>query len=221
MVYISEFLPNPTGPDAAGEFIELYNGGPADVSLKGWRIGTGTASTTPSGETIVPAKTKAFQLTGFAVPARGYLVLKHAEDGISLKNTDGALLLYGPEGDVADKAAFHGAAPEGQSYSRMDGGADPGRYFVFTDPTPGALNAVFGGNVSVEHHQAGVPLGPPPAEYAPALAAFSAIGFGAFLAAIITYAIKKNENISNVLFGGDKAPRRGIFEAAFRRPPAE
>ena len=221
MVYINEFFPNPAGPDAAGEFIELYNDGPAAVSLAGWKIGTGTVSTTVAGQTVVPAKAKAFQLEGFAVPSRGYLVLKHAEDGISLKNTDGALLLYGPDGNVVSEEAFRGAAPEGQSYSRMNGGAGSGRYFIFTDPTPGGPNAAFGGNIAAAHYPEGVPLGPPPAMPASTTAIFSAIGLGAFLATIITYAIKKNKNLSHLLFGGNEAPRGGIFETAFRHPERE
>ncbi len=221
MVYINEFFPNPVGPDAAGEFIELYNDSPMAVSLAGWRIGAGTVSTTVADQAIIPAKTKIFHLAGFAVPPHGYLVLRHKEDGISLKNTDGALLLYSPDGKVADKAAFHGAAPDGQSYSRMDGGAGFGRYFIFTDPTPGGPNVAFGGNVAVAHYPEGVPLGPSPAMSASTPAIFSAIGLGAFLATIITYVIKKNKNLSHLFFGGNEAPRGGIFKTAFRRPARE
>lgn len=227
MIYINEWLPNPVGTDAAGEFIELYNSGSTTVPLAGWRIGTGTETTTAEGEeAIAPAKTKPAPLTGIAVPPGDYLVLKHADDGISLKNTGGALLLYGPDGKIADDAAFHGTAPEGQSYSRLEmqqSGALAGNRFMFTDPTPGTANAAFGGSIAVVHHPAGVPLNAQPAIPVPVSAACSAMGFGALLAVIFTYAAKKNGYLSDIFFGRNEAPRRGIFEAAFRRaqPPED
>lgn len=209
MVYINEFLPNPIGVDGPSEFIELYNGGAGAVDLAGWKIGTGTASTTP----VTPAKTpKPFALAGRTIAAHGYLVLTHAADGLTLKNTDGALLLYGPDGKVADLAAFNGAAPEGKSYSRISYDAGPGQHFIFTDPTPGAANAAFDNIIAVAHYRAGAPLDPVPFTASPAGIALYAIGLGALLALLFIYAVKKNENLSHYLFGGNEAPRRGIFE---------
>ena len=41
MLYINEWLPNPVGNDATGEFIELYNSGTTGVSLNGYSLGDG------------------------------------------------------------------------------------------------------------------------------------------------------------------------------------
>ncbi len=109
MIYINEWFPNPVGNDAAGEFIELYNSGAATVSLDGYALGDGAK--------------KRFSLSGYSIPPGGYLVLTHADDKLTLKNTNGEVLLYGPSGQVVDSASFTGAAPEGRSFSRVDYGA--------------------------------------------------------------------------------------------------
>ena len=41
MVSISEWLPNPKGKDADGEWFELVNTGDTDINLSGWRIAAG------------------------------------------------------------------------------------------------------------------------------------------------------------------------------------
>ena len=202
MIYINEFLPNPVGPDAQGEFVELYNADAATISLAGWKLGTGTRAT--STGSVAPAKTKPFPFSGRTIPPHGYLVLRHAETGLSLKNTDGALLLYGPDGKVADIAAFSGSAPEGKSFSRVEYARGPAEHFAFVDPTPGSANAPFDVRVHAMRHVAGAPLGPRPSIAAPF---FSALGLAAAIAITIFYAIKKNENLSHLLFGGDEKPR--------------
>ena len=65
MLYINEWLPNPVGADAAGEFVELYNSGNSAAPLNGYTLGTGAK--------------KKFSLTGYTIPAGGYLVLKKAQ----------------------------------------------------------------------------------------------------------------------------------------------
>ncbi len=62
VVFLNEWLPNPVGADAEGEFVELFNGGAADARLDGWRLETEGG--------------KKFALDGRYVPARGYLILK-------------------------------------------------------------------------------------------------------------------------------------------------
>ena len=137
MIYINEWFPNPIGADASSEFVEFYNSASGTVSLAGWKLGAGTASATA----IIPAKTKPVSLAKFSVPPRGYLVLEKAQDKLTLKNIDGALLLYGPSGTVVDRASFAGTAPEGKSFSRVSYDGSAAQHFMFTKPTPGATNA--------------------------------------------------------------------------------
>lgn len=187
MLYINEWLPNPVGNDAAGEFIELYNSGAAAVKLDGYALGDGAKKT--------------FSLGGYAVSPGGYLVLKHAQDKLTLKNTDGEVLLYGPGGQVIDSASFAGAAPEGQSFSRVDQSAAPIAHFAFEYPTPGAANKMIDTAVSVAQYPAGVPLA-----HGTAPGSFLILMFGTatFFLLFFIYVIRRNKNISDLLFGGDE-----------------
>jgi hypothetical protein len=205
VIFISEWLPNPTGPDASGEFIELYNDASAAMDLRGWRLGAGTATTTEDGaQAVIAARTKPFSLTGVVVPGKGYRVLRHAEDGLSLKNTDGALLLYGPDGRVADAARFAGSAPEGKSFSRTDYARNSSQPFLFTDPTPGAANAPGNDAIHVVRYREGVPLNPGPAD---ASIFLSAIALAALIAFSFIYAVKKSDHLSHRIFGRDEDAR--------------
>ncbi|HEY5221262.1 MAG TPA: lamin tail domain-containing protein [Candidatus Paceibacterota bacterium] len=188
MLYINEWLPNPIGNDAVGEFIELYNGGATPADLNGYALGDGTK--------------KKFSLTGYSIPPGGYLVLNHAQDKLTLKNTGGALWLYGPHGRVVDSASFSGAAPEGKSFSRVDYSAAPIAHFAFEYPTPGTANKTIDTTVSVNDYPLGVPL----ASSQLSSAAFIVLtaGVASFFLLFFIYVIRQNRNISNLFFGRDE-----------------
>lgn len=187
MVYINEWFPNPVGNDTAGEFIELYNSGPASAKLDGYTLGDGAK--------------KKFKLDGYSISPGGYLFLKHAQDKLTLKNTDGVVSLYGPNGQTVDGANFIGAAPEGKSYSRVDYSAAPITHFVFTFPTPGAKNKTIDTTVKVIDYPLGVPL-----SSQLSLAGFAGLmmGVASFFLLFFIYAIQKNRNLSKFFFGRDK-----------------
>jgi hypothetical protein len=187
MVYINEWFPNPVGNDSAGEFIELYNSSAVAASLSGWTLSDGAK--------------KRFSLAGYSIPPNGYLVLKHAQDKFSLKNTSGTVVLYSPDGQVVDSASFSGAAPEGKSFSRVDYGTAPIAHFAFTYPTPGAVNKTIDTTVRANNYPLGVPLSP---NLSPAGFIVLAFGTASFFLLFFIYAIKKNRNISNLFFGGDE-----------------
>jgi hypothetical protein len=187
MIYINEWFPNPVGNDAAGEFIELYNGGAAAARLDGYALSDGAK--------------KRFSLAGYTIPPGGYLVLKKAQDKLTLKNTDGAVFLYGPSGQVVDSASFVGAAPEGKSFSRVDYGTAPIAHFAFAYPTPGAANKTIDTTVSVRDYPLGVPLSP---QLSPAGFATLLFGTASFFLLFFIYVIQKNRNISDFFFGRDE-----------------
>jgi len=187
MPYINEWLPNPVGNDATGEFIELYNSGAAIAKLDGYTLGDGAKKT--------------FKLDGYSIPPGGYLVLKHVQDKLTLKNTNGEVLLYGPNGQVVDGAHFAGAAPEGKSFSRVDYGAAPITHFAFVYPTPGAANKTIDTTVSANDYPLGVPLSP---QLSPAAFIVLIFGVASFFLLFFIYVIQKNRNISNFFFGGDE-----------------
>jgi len=187
MLYINEWLPNPVGNDAAGEFIELYNASAGTASLNGYSLGDGAKKT--------------FSLAGYSIPRGGYLVLKKAQDKLSLKNTDGEVLLYGPGGQVVDQANFSGAAPEGKSFARVDYGTAPVAHFAFEYPTPGAANKTIDTTVSANRYPIGVPLSP---RLSPVSFIILMVGTASFFLVFFIYVIQKNRNISDFFFGGNK-----------------
>ncbi len=190
MVFINEWLPNPVGADAAGEWIELWNGGGTAVDLDGWVLKTENG--------------KKVSLTGQHVSARGYLVLKRTTTKLSLRNTDGGLTLYDARGALVDHGNFDGSAPEGKSFSRIDHTGGPAQHFAFANPTPSAANAVVRDVVAVRSYPAGAPL-----NRGFTNSAFSAImmGTAVLLTGLIIYVIKANDSLSKLFFSGDEGIR--------------
>jgi hypothetical protein len=190
MLYINEWFPNPVGTDAAAEFVELYNSGSSAVALSGYALGTGAK--------------KKFSLAGYTISPGGYLVLKKAQTKLALKNTDGALFLYGSSGQLADQASFVGSAPEGKSFSRISYDVTLAQHFIFTDPTPGARNKTANTMIASVNYPEGVSLSP---QLAPSSFFLLAIGVASTILFLFIYIFAKNENLSHHLFGGDETNR--------------
>lgn len=189
MIYINEWLPNPVGNDAAGEFVELYNSSGGAVSLEGYALSAGK---------------KATSLAGYSIAGHGYLVLNKAQSKLSLKNSDGGLWLYGPSGQPIDYGAFAGAAPEGKSFSRVSYDAANIQHFAFVYPTPGAVNETISTAVSVIQYPIGVSLTP---QLAPISFIGITLGTAFALAILFIYVIKKDYELQKLFFGRDEALR--------------
>ena len=187
MVYLNEWLPNPTGPDATSEFVELYNSGNGTANLDGWFLKASAKKT--------------FSFTGQTIAARGYLLLMRSATKLSLKNTSETLSLYDASGHLIDQSSFVGAAPEGKSFSRVDYGAADIQHFAFIAPTPGAANGTFDTQVFANSYPFSVPLN---AQLNTAQFFGMMMWVAVLLAALITYAIKTNDNVSQRLFGRDE-----------------
>ena len=128
MIYINEWLPNPSGSDKGAEWIELFNGGTEKISLKNW--------------TLVSGNGKKFVLNDQALIPGGYLVLKQPETKLTLRNQNDSLALYDNRGKIISQSSFYGSAPEGKSFSRDDDQAVRGATFVFSEQTPGDADIV-------------------------------------------------------------------------------
>ncbi len=191
MIFINEWLPNPTGPDAKGEFIELYNNGSTLVNLSGW---------------ILQADKKKFKLSE-SIRANEYLVLSRSKTKLPLKNTDETLFLYDAAGHLVDQSAFEGSAPEGESFSRVSYNTcnsssicNAVQQFVWGRPTPGTKNSVVAEiGISDIRYPEDVPLNNYHLNW------FSVFGFtllaGVIFAAVLWYAMKHDEDISQLFFG--------------------
>jgi Lamin Tail Domain len=188
VVLINEWLPNPVGADAAGEFLELYNNGASAVPLTSWSVKT--------------EKGKTFSLAGRTIPPRGYLVLEKSETKLTLRNTDGDLSLYAPDGTLADHGKFSGNAPEGKSFSRVNDDTGPSAHFLFAAPTPGAANRTPVITVATNDHPYGIPLDP---QFTSADFFAIMVGTAALLTGLIHYLIKHHEDLSKLLSASDKS----------------
>lgn len=125
-IIINEFLPNPIGDDAAGEFIELFNPSEQTADLSGWQLDDAAAGS------------KAYALpAGTIVGARTYRVFMREQTGIALNNTGDEVRLLDPVGKVHVQAHYNESAPDGQSYNWM-----AGSYVRSTTTTPGSANVV-------------------------------------------------------------------------------
>ena len=119
---INEFLPNPTGPDNEGEWIELYNNSDADVDLTNWRLEDA------SGQKYV--------FKNEVIKKKDFLVLSYNKTKISLNNNGETLTLYSPQNEIAFKITYSGNAKEGYSFARF--AANDWRWTKIL--TPGAPN---------------------------------------------------------------------------------
>ena len=200
-VLINEWLPNPTGNDAAGEFVELFNNGAEATRIDGWTLRT--------------LGKKQAKIQG-AIPARGFLLLPRTSTKLVLRNTDEGVALYNATGVLVDESKFIGAAPEGKSFNRATiAGASSTRndtqQFRWMDPTPGAVNhasapseiTVFSGPFDVPLNHAALGAG-----------GFISVmlGIAALLTGLILYSIKANEDLSNLFFARDETagPTSGL-----------
>ncbi len=119
---LNEFLPDPVGDDASGEWIELYNDSDQAISL--------------AGVTIQDSSTSHFTLSNEIIEAHQYLLINRTQSGIALNNSDDAVILRDPAGNQIDTTSYSGSS-EGWSWALIDGGWRWSRL-----PTPGAVNQI-------------------------------------------------------------------------------
>lgn len=180
MILINEWLPNPAGPDAEGEWLELYNGGGELVSLSGWRVENRSG--------------KGIKLGNIQLGPGEYVVLYRKNTKLILRNRDEALSLYNALGEEVHRAEFLGSVPEGKSVSRL--GSD----FLVTEPTPGTANTL-AVQVAADQNPVGAPLN---RQLASADVIGLSLSVGVLISAVVFFAIKNHDRLSQLFFGGDE-----------------
>jgi hypothetical protein len=127
-VTVSEFVPNPSGDEAAGEWIELANPSAEEKTLCGWSLDDGERGSHP------------YPLDRWRLAPGDRLVLPRSETDIALNNDTDAVRLFAPlrqGGSGAYEIVRYGASPEDSSWALRDDGVR-----LWTDDiTPGAPNA--------------------------------------------------------------------------------
>lgn len=190
MIFINEWLPNPAGADAAGEWVELFNSGKSSVSLNGWSLKTSAG--------------KKVSLKNYTIEPGDYLVLKRSETKLTLRNNSESVFLYDGAERLIDQSGFLGGAPEGKSFSRVSATGAPGKIqnFIFAEPTPGQPNKISNDRSFLMNnaYPSGQPLNEPPGYFGVvALAICSALLFAFFITALL----KRNDYTSKLFFGRD------------------
>lgn len=94
---ISEFLANPAGKDADGEYILLFNDSKVGVSLAGWKV--------------QDASGKVFKLSG-SVESGAEMKLTATQTKINLNNTGETISLFDASGKLVDSLGYTGTAVE-------------------------------------------------------------------------------------------------------------
>ncbi len=118
----SEALPNPTGSDSDGEWIELYNSYAEPLTLDGLKLDDEDGGSSPHA------------LSG-TLAGESYLLISITDSGLTLNNTDDHVRLLGVNAEVLWDIPYTDVV-EGSSYALMN------EAYLWTDnPTPGEENA--------------------------------------------------------------------------------
>ena len=177
-ILINEWLPNPDGPDAENEWVELFNGGARSESLTGWVLQSGNG--------------KKFSLPPKTLGSGEYLVITRPESKLTLRNKDEQLSLFDASGKLVDHSAFLGSAPQGESFAR---GGDK---FSFAAPTPGQANVFDNSSAETAAVVMNQPLHPRAGTWEPVLLCLAA---GVIISACFLFAIKQDHELSELFFG--------------------
>jgi hypothetical protein len=113
-IIINEIFPNPSGADGDQEFVELYNPNDEQINLTGWTLNNTTQNSHHS-----------YNLDGFQIEAKHYLVLKKIDYGFSLHNTFSQTELISPNPQIKTELTYQ-ETKEGRSLNvaQNDDGED-------------------------------------------------------------------------------------------------
>ena len=127
-IIINEFLPNPDGPDADGEWVEIFNQGTEPVNLMDWQLDDSEQGSRPY-----------LFVDELWLEAGAYLVIEREESGLALNNTSDAVRIFNPANSLIDEVAYD-KVTAGQAYARDPAQAE--QWAWTTSHTPGSLNII-------------------------------------------------------------------------------
>ena len=137
---INEFLPNPTGSDIDGEFVELYNGTNASIDVNNYVL----YDNNDANELIISTANVVAGVTTVD-PGERLVVYRDGDADFELNNSGGdTVRLYNAAiglGILIDQKVYtYSPVPDNKSFSRVpDGTAN----WIDPDPTPGDPNLEF------------------------------------------------------------------------------
>ena len=104
-IKIIEFLPNPEGNDADGEYVILFNSGSSDVNLRNWVLDDEEGGSKP----FAINKDK-------VIGAGSEIIFERTDTKIAINNSGDSVRLFDPDGELIDSVCFEETAHEGVSY---------------------------------------------------------------------------------------------------------
>lgn len=124
--YISEFFPNPKGPDEAGEWIEIYNDSDTPQSISGFFLDD------------IDKGSRPYHIPDITIPAKGFHIFNRSDTKIALNNTNDNVRLLYPNEQIAADISYEKAKEQ------ISGAYNITTKEVFwTDtPTPGKANTI-------------------------------------------------------------------------------
>ena len=179
VLILSEWLSNPVGSDAEGEWVELWNSGAEVVSLLGWKLANSSGKSARLSGILQAGERKVFPRTATK---------------LILRNEGETVTLLTPAGAIADTSAFPGLAPEGKSMNKDERGV------YVAVPTPGAANEMRALTASIleSGYVSGVPISPSGWDWISAL-----LGTAVLLTAAGIIIIRAHDQ-NDTLPGGDQ-----------------
>ena len=146
-ILLTEIFPDPKGDDSKAEFVELYNNGPRDVDLSGWRIEDASGGKFEIKSVKSDSNTSGQEegLTTTIIKTKGYFLLYRSLTNIALNNTGETVRLFQPLGVKPYKEAVLKNSFEDKSYNLIPG-ATGGAYTLAWQwsetRTPGKANMI-------------------------------------------------------------------------------
>ena len=111
---VTEFVPNPTGDESEGEWIEIHNKTPEVFPLCGWSLDDQQGGSKP------------YSLSNFQLTPNAYLVFPRKQTGITLNNDHDVVRLISPlakGGTGVSMSVMFDNAPDDQSYATDGSGS--------------------------------------------------------------------------------------------------
>ncbi|MCB0203342.1 MAG: lamin tail domain-containing protein, partial [Anaerolineae bacterium] len=145
IVLLNEFMPDPASdwngdgtPDAADEYIELFNPGPTAVDLGGWALDDEDDGASGVVYLYAPEGTQPYVIPdGTMIQPSGFLLFFRSETGVALNNDGDWVRLLRPDGSVAETFEYF-VSHDDEAYSKTtDGGAS---WTTAYPPSPGVSN---------------------------------------------------------------------------------
>ena len=107
LILINEFMPRPSSGNP--EWVELYNAGPVDVDVSGWKIDNAA-----DGGILIPVP------AGSILQSNSLLVITRTGDILGIADT---IRLFDAHGGIVESHAYFGALT-GKSFARVPDGSD-------------------------------------------------------------------------------------------------